>query len=1150
MHIKELVLDGFKSFGRRTRIPFYDDFTTISGPNGSGKSNIIDATLFALGLARTSGIRAEKLTDLIYNPGHDDETDELAGEREAIVEVILDNEDRTLERGQVVAAAGTEKVGDIDEIAIRRRVKQTDPETYYSYYYLNDRSVNLGDIRDLLSQAGVTPEGYNVVMQGDVTEIITKTPLRRREIIDEIAGVAAFDAKKDEAFAELETVQERIDEAALRVEEKQARLDQLADERETALEYQALREDKTAYEGHLKAAELEDKRAERTAAVERQTALEETLADQQAELDSRTGTLTRLEEDLADLNAEIERKGEDEQLAIKREIEEVKGEIARVEDRIETATEKIEAAESDRRQAFVQIDRKQETVEERGGELRDVKIRKADLKTDRQELTDELADVEADIEAVDSEYETVRDALEERREELADQKDERSDLQREQDRLLDEARRRTAEQRDLEGEIETATAAIPDLETEIADLEGELEKAAANRSNITSVVEDLTEEKRGLQARLDELDDEISGRQQEYAELEARAGEDGDQSYGRAVTSVLNGNLEGVHGTVGQLGGVAAEYATACETAAGGRLANVVVDDDGVGQRCIEYLKQRNAGRATFLPRNKMQRRSLGSPPERDGVVDYAFNLVDFDPTYEAVFSYVLGDTLVVEDMETARGLMGSVRLVTLEGELVAKSGAMTGGSSSGTRYAFSASGEGRLERVAARIHELTDERERRREALRDVESRLEDARDRQADAAEQVREVETTIATARERLAEQQGRIERLETDLAEIERDRESVTGRMEELDAELDAQNEAIATTEAAIASRKEELTESEIPELTERAEQLREEMAEIDGETDDLDARLNELSLEKQYAEEAIDELHTDIEPRGDPHGEASGRRGSGDGAGRPEDRAVGAEGRGPRGPGEPRGVGEHRPRDRGGASRARGAARGTREGDRDARGGGRGLRPRGDTRSRPGSRGDRQPREQHGRARTRQHARHRGVRHRGWRAGGARGEEGHADRGGRPDHRPHRAVRTAQEGDVHGGLRGDRREVPRGVRPALERRRRAPPGERGRPLRRRADDEGPAGGQARPAAGRDVRWREVSHRAGVHLRHPAVQPRAVLRARRDRRVPRCRQRRDGRRTGRRAGQRSTVRRRLPPGGAARALGASDRRDDAG
>ena len=192
MHIKELVLDDFKSFGRKTRIPFYEDFTTISGPNGSGKSNIVDAVLFALGLARTSGIRAEKLTDLIYNPGHEDDRD-FAGEREASVEVILDNASGTLTREQVVSAAGSEKVGDVDEITIRRRVKQTDEDTYYSYYYLNDRSVNLSDIQDLLAQAGVTPEGYNVVMQGDVTEIITMTAGARREIIDEIAGVAEFD---------------------------------------------------------------------------------------------------------------------------------------------------------------------------------------------------------------------------------------------------------------------------------------------------------------------------------------------------------------------------------------------------------------------------------------------------------------------------------------------------------------------------------------------------------------------------------------------------------------------------------------------------------------------------------------------------------------------------------------------------------------------------------------------------------------------------------------------------------------------------------------------------------------------------------------------------------------------------------------------
>ncbi|ERG88652.1 MAG: RecF/RecN/SMC N terminal domain protein, partial [halophilic archaeon J07HX5] len=133
MHITEIILDRFKSFGRETRIPFYEDFTTVAGPNGSGKSNVIDAVLFALGLARSSGIRAEKLTDLIYNPGHQN-SKSFDDEREASVTVIFDNSGRTLSRTQVANAAGSEKIGDVDEIAIKRRIKETD-EHYYSYYY-------------------------------------------------------------------------------------------------------------------------------------------------------------------------------------------------------------------------------------------------------------------------------------------------------------------------------------------------------------------------------------------------------------------------------------------------------------------------------------------------------------------------------------------------------------------------------------------------------------------------------------------------------------------------------------------------------------------------------------------------------------------------------------------------------------------------------------------------------------------------------------------------------------------------------------------------------------------------------------------------------------------------------------------------------
>jgi len=861
MHIKELVLDNFKSFGRKTRIPFYEDFTTVTGPNGSGKSNVIDSILFALGLARTSGIRAEKLTDLIYNPGHQ-EGESFQGEREASVEVILDNTDRTVERSQVVNAAGTDDVGDIDEINIKRRVKETE-ENYYSYYYINGRSVNLGDIQDLLAQAGVTPEGYNVVMQGDVTEIINMTPGARREIIDEIAGVAEFDKKKASAFEELEVVEERIDEAELRIEEKSTRLDQLEDERDTALRYQDLRDEKETYEGYRKAAQLEDKREERDSVEATIEDLEAKLGERQETLDKRQGEVMRLEDDLEELNSEIERKGEDEQLEIKREIEEIKGDISRLEDKIENARDRAGEAENERRQAFVKIDRKQETIDELDGEIREIKVSKSSIAADIQEKEAALEDVERQIDEIGEEFEEVKDRLQTKKSHLEERKAEKNELQREQDRLLDEARRRSNETREKKEDIENAQEQIPDLEAEIEDLEVELDKAEKNRETIAEVVDDLRAEKRELQEDLDGIEDDLNAAQQEYAELEAKASQSGDSSFGRAVTSVVNAGIDGVHGPVAQLGGVSGEYAVACETAAGGRLANVVVDDDSIGQRCIEYLKSRNAGRATFLPITDMQNRSLPSPPSHDGVIDFAYNLVDFDPEYAGVFSYVLGDTLVVEDIETARELMGQHRIVTLDGDLVEKSGAMTGGSKSGSRYSFAGS-DGQLERVAATINNLEDERQSVREELRDVEDRLEDARDRESEAADQLREIESEIEKREAKIEEAESRIERLETELEEIEAEREEVSDKMDELEAEISEKNDTIADIESMIADLEAEVEDSDLPELTAEAESIREDIDDLERRKDELDAELNELTLEKEYAEDAIEDLHDDIE----------------------------------------------------------------------------------------------------------------------------------------------------------------------------------------------------------------------------------------------------------------------------------------------
>jgi chromosome segregation protein len=866
MHIKELVLDSFKSFGRTTRIPFYEDFTVVTGPNGSGKSNIIDGVLFALGLARTRGIRAEKLTDLIYNPGHADGSDDgggTAGPREAAVTVVLDNGDRTVDRSQVVNAAGSEDVGDVSEITVKRRVKETE-ENYYSYYYLNGRACNLSDIQDLLAQAGITPEGYNVVMQGDVTEIINMTAHERRGIVDEIAGVAEFDAKKADAFEELDAVEDRIGEADLRIEEKETRLQQLEDERETALEYQSLREEREEYEGYRKAAELEDKREDLAETEAEIDDVESDLDAERAELDRRQGRVTRLEDELDGLRKEIERKGEDEQLQIKAEIEEIKGEIDRLENAIEAAEDRIDDAESDRREAFVQLDRKQERIDDLDGEIREVKVEKASVKSDIGSLETDLAEVQAEIDDVDTEFDELKADLADRKERLEALKTERNDRQREKDRLLDDTRRRATEISEAEDRIAELRETLPDLKAEVSDLHSELDKAERNREKIEGIVDDLREEKSELKSDLDEVVEEIQSKQSEYATLEARAGDDGDSSWPRSVTTILNAGRSGVHGTVGQLGAVDGEHATACETAAGGRLAHVVVDDDGVGSDCIEYLKSRNAGRATFLPITEMEDRGLPSLPSHPGVVDFARTLVDYDPEYESVFSYVLGSTVVVEDMSTARDLMGEFRMVTLDGDLVERSGAMTGGSGGGSRYSFSKSGGGRLERLAEEIEELEDRRRSLQAEIRELDEDIEDARGRAADARDRVRSVEAEIEDAEADVADAESEIEKRDAEIDDLREARAEVDREMQDLDEEIDDLEAEIRSVDAEIDDLEAELADSKIPELTAEADEIRAEIEKKESRMDELDGELNELELEQQYAEEAVDDLQERIE----------------------------------------------------------------------------------------------------------------------------------------------------------------------------------------------------------------------------------------------------------------------------------------------
>jgi chromosome segregation protein len=259
-----------------------------------------------------------------------------------------------------------------------------------------------------------------------------------------------------------------------------------------------------------------------------------------------------------------------------------------------------------------------------------------------------------------------------------------------------------------------------------------------------------------------------------------------------------------------------------------------------------------------------MDERGLPSAPTHPGVVDFARNLVEYDAEYAGVFSYVLGSTLVVEDMDTARDLMGQYRLVTLEGDLVEQSGAMTGGSGGGSRYSFSTTGGGKLERIATQIEKLEDQRQALDAEVDELGEKLDDARERLSDAKDRVRALERERDDLREDVSAAADRIDDLEGELEELRDERAAVDEEMTEVEATIDDLTEDIEGVEADIEELEAELADSRVPELSAKADEIRDEIADLEDRRDELAGERKQLQLEEEYAEEAIEELEATIE----------------------------------------------------------------------------------------------------------------------------------------------------------------------------------------------------------------------------------------------------------------------------------------------
>ena len=863
MYIKEVELKNFKSFGKSIRVPLKNDFVTVTGPNGSGKSNIVDALLFALCLSSSRAMRAERLPDLIYR-GDNGKNPDFAQ-----VIVRLDNTNRFFPLDQ-------------DTIEVSRKIKMKG-DKYASSYSFNGKSCGQAELLDLLAKAGITPESYNIVMQGDVTRIIEMTPVERRKIIDEIAGVAEFDEKKKKAMEELDVVRERIERVDVILEEVGGQLDRLRAERDKAHSYQAHKDELKRQEAFLLLARLKEASGELESLNQEISTLQSKNEEIRLQADEERSSLATQEEKLQNLGQEITHKGEDEQIEVKRRIEELKGEVARESSKIQMAEKSL--ADFDRQQnaSFIQLGNLSGEEEALAERIQDSSIRKASLEGELEDQNDLLRKAEESLTREDAQFSALREELERSRKIREEAKAKLGDLLRERDRLLDAARRGGLEREELSRAIKEAMDSLASSDHETEQLKEELAGLNSRAMELERDRDDLEKGRLRLRREISESEREMQKLQGEFARTDGRikAAED-KGGFSRAVDAIRSAikrdMLPGLYGTVAELGNVQSRYSAALEVAAGGRMQSIVAATDEDAARAIEYLKRSQIGRATFLPLNKLDRGSPSLKPNYEGIVDYAFNLIDFDPKFQGAFWYVFRDTLVVENLNHARALMGRYRMVTLEGDLVERSGAMTGGHYK-TRMKFAAEEGKKLLELSERIASADAERANLIEKLDQIEEQI-------SRINREVEELNRAISKKTFQADEMAGAKPRLEKSISEkrerlVQMESEFISNkaRLDALEGEVRASEQILASMNETIGRIESDLSGSAIPELNRKADAAKSEIRRLQERIAEIDAEI----LKDKIREDGIIEKQKEIASKREmleaEKAEATGQKGA-------------------------------------------------------------------------------------------------------------------------------------------------------------------------------------------------------------------------------------------------------------------------------
>lgn len=827
MRIKEIELDNFKSFGEKTVLPILDGFTTVSGPNGSGKSNVIDSLMFALGLTTTRNMRAEKLSDLLNN---------ISGKKECSVRVTFKDENSGV------------------EIIIQRRIR-VKGDTYDSKYSLNDSPATLTQIHDKLADFNISPKGFNVVMQGDVASIISMSPVDRRKIIDEIAGVAEFDRKIEMSAKELAIVYERIESQEIILTELKSRLEQLRKDRDQAVKYAELKKQRADLERKflgIRKKQVEKQYLDSLSLINDLDLQKVSLRDENIEVNLK---IQNNQEDLETLNQEIERLGEGKQRELGEKKEQLQSTLTREESTLEFLEKQINDYETETKNITREIKSLKDKIKDFTFKAEEFKSEKQNIETNIETEQKNYEKIQNEIKNISLNNDVSNKSLADVQNKISEIKEEKSKLDQEKARLEEQKKSHTER---IEFHKEEAAKAL----NEIQNIESS--QIGSNSLNLDALKEQIAFQSRSIQALKDEQRDtqeEIYKQQDKLKKIEKQLNQIEGQElaanaagYGKAVEAVLN--IDGVHGTLAQLGVVEDEYKMALETSAGARLRSVVVDDDYVGQDCINFLRQNNLGRATFLPLNKLSAAQDLPTPTMPGIINWAINLVSFKAEYKDAFAYAFSNTLVVKNIEIARKLIGRYRMVTLDGDIVERSGAMSGGSALKSSVHFGANSAHEKQKLENSRIDLQNFITQLGQEHKELEKQIEEARLKVESLRADFSEKSASSNVNSVQLENNKNRYEKEKASLTKFATELNEIELKIESIDKSISSEETKIELLNKSMEEIADVLKDTGLGALMEESREVEIEIKRYQTMLSNLINEESRLEIEQKYNEENI------------------------------------------------------------------------------------------------------------------------------------------------------------------------------------------------------------------------------------------------------------------------------------------------------